>query len=520
MREQGRYMDPLWRDRWLGSVVKHGYIVVSVDRPGTGASFSSPTPGSMETAGKFENEIINWIAVQSWSDGNVGMYGDSQNAMVQFAAAAAGNPHLKAIMPSASDIAIYQAVEYPGGVFNKAFASIYSMVPLLDKMATPVDSDPDGVLLDQARESRKGIITVQSALEFANQAPFSDSTLPNGVNPWQTYDLFPFVDRINRSHTAIYMTVGWYDIFTADMFYWYNNLSVPKRLTIRPTDHSQVSSSQYDLDYSVEALRWFDYWLKGIDNGIMKEPPIHYYVQDGARQGIWQTSDRWPLTGQVSTAYYFSAGKNGSAGSVNDGSLVQALPAETSAADVYTVDYSTTTGTKSRWQAVDEAHAYPDMLTHDNRALTYTTQPLPSALIITGHPVVHVWFSTPAPDLDVFVYLEEVDSHGKSTYITEGDLRASHRKPGQAPFNNFGLPYQSHRQSDQQPVIAGQPFEMDFALQPTSYTFRAGSRMRITVAFADAGNFDTPVLDPAPTLNLLRDSVHPSYVEIPIIPHP
>ncbi len=84
-------------------------------------------------------------------------------------------------------------------------------------------------------------------------------------------DLYPFVDRINQSHTAVYMTVGWYDIFTADMFYWYNNLSVPKRLTVRPTDHSQVSANLSDLNYSNEALRWFDYWLKGIDNGIMDE---------------------------------------------------------------------------------------------------------------------------------------------------------------------------------------------------------------------------------------------------------
>ena len=128
--DRGRILDPLFRDRWLDSVVKYGYIVVSVDRPGTGASFASPTPGSMETAAKFENEIIDWIAAQPWSDGNIGMYGDSQQAMVQFAAAATGNPHLKAILPAASDIEIYQAVNFPGGVFNKAFASIYAACSL------------------------------------------------------------------------------------------------------------------------------------------------------------------------------------------------------------------------------------------------------------------------------------------------------------------------------------------------------------------------------------------------------
>lgn len=511
--DRGRILDPLFQDRWLDSMVKHGYIVVSVDRPGTGASFSSATPGSMETAAKFENEILDWIAAQPWSDGNIGMYGDSQQAMVQFTAASTGNPHLKAILPAASQIEIYEAVEYPGGVYNKAFASIYDkMVPKLDILATPVDSDPDGLLLAQARQGRNS----QSSTEIAAQCPFRDSLTPDGKNPWASMDLYPFIDRINHSGTAVYMTVGWYDIFTADMFYWYDNLSVPKRLTVRPTDHSGVSANLSDLDYGMEALRWFDYWLKGFDNGIMDEAPIHYYVQDGPKNGTWQASDRWPLETQKMTPFYFSQGKTGSVASTNDGSLTTALPTAASASDGYTVDYTTTTGTNTRWGAVDEPHDYPDMQTHDAKALTYTTLPLEADAEVTGHPVVHLWLSTSAPDLDVFVYLEEIDGSGHSTYITEGDLRASHRKLSQSPFINLGLPFQSHNQSDLEPIPSGEPFELVFSLLPTSYQFHSGSRMRITVAFADAGNFNTPILNPVPTLQLLRESTHPSYAELPI----
>jgi uncharacterized protein len=316
------------------------------------------------------------------------------------------------------------------------------------------------------------------------------------------------------------MTVGWYDIFTADMFYWFNNLNVPKRLTVRPTDHSQVSSTMADLDYGAEALRWLDDWLKGIDNGVMAEPPIHYYVQDGPKKGTWQTSDQWPLASQKSTAYYFGPGRSGSTVSVNDGGLVMTAPATSSAADAYTVDYSTTTGPKSRWAAVDEVHAYPDLSGHDAKSLTYTTPPLKQTVEVTGHPVVHLWLATSAPDLDAFVYLEEVDSSGKSTYVTEGDLRASHRKLGQAPFNNLGLPFHSHYQTDQELLPAGEPFEMVFSLLPTSYRFHVGSRLRITVAFADAGNFDTPVLTPVPTLQVLRELNHPSHVEMPVVQNP
>jgi predicted acyl esterase len=129
---------------------------------------------------------------------------------------------------------------------------------------------------------------------------------------------------------------------------------------------------------------------------------------------------------------------------------------------------------------------------------------------------MHLWLTTAAPDLDAFVYLEEVDQHGNSTYISQGNLRASQRALSQAPFANFGLPWHNYFQSELQSIPAGEPFELVFDLLPTAWQFAPGKSLRITVAFADAGNFDTPVLDPAPTLQLLRESSHPSYVELPI----
>ena len=516
MGKRGRIMGPLSRDEWLSSVVSHGYIVVSVDRPGTGASFNGQTAASLETAAAYQNEIIDWIAAQPWSDGNVAMYGDSMQAMVQLLAASTGNPHLKAILPAASYMEMYQAVLYPGGIFNKAFARLYAeTTPMLNRMATPVDSDPDGTLMAQALAER----SQASVMDMALQCPYIDSISPEGISPWGLLDPYPVIDRINQTHTAVYMSVGWYDIFTADMFYLYNELHVPKHLTVRPTDHSQVSANRSDLNYSTEALRWLDYWLKGIDNGIMDEPPIHYYLQDGLKNGVWQTADQWPLSNQQLTSYYFGPGRSGSSKSANDGSLVTDAPHDTSV-DPYRVDYTPTTGENSRWGAVDAAHVYPNFSSHDARALTYTTAPMQGDLQITGHPLVHLWMRTDAPDLDAFVYLEVVDSHGTSTYITEGELRASHRKLGQAPFDVFGLPYNTHRQADLLPGAAGEPFELIFALLPTSYEFRSGSRIRITVAFADAGNFDTPILDPAPSLEVLRDPNHSSRVELPVLQNP
>jgi predicted acyl esterase len=102
-------------------------------------------------------------------------------------------------------------------------------------------------------------------------------------------------------------------------------------------------------------------------------------------------------------------------------------------------------------------------------------------------------------------------------YLTEGNLRASHRKAGRAPYHNLGLPYHSYYQSDLELIPAGNPVELVFSLLPVSYRFHRGSRIRITIAFADADNFETPVIDPAPKLQLLRDINHPSFIQFPIV---
>jgi putative CocE/NonD family hydrolase len=148
----------------------------------------------------------------------------------------------------------------------------------------------------------------------------------------------------------------------------------------------------------------------------------------------------------------------------------------------------------------------------------YTTAPLEEDLEVTGHPTVHLWLATEAPDLDLFVYLEEVDAQGNVAYVTEGNLRVSHRATNTAPFDNLGLPYHRSHEEDVAPIPTSTPVDLVFDLQPTARRFRRGTRIRIAVTCADADNFDTPMLDPAPRIHLLRDAIHDSFVELPIHP--
>jgi putative CocE/NonD family hydrolase len=505
--DQGRFMDPVFRTGWLKNMVKHGYAVVVVERPGTGASFGKLNP-SFEAGARETNEILNWIAAQHWCNGNIGMYGDSWQGQIQFSAASTGNPHLKAIFPASTWLDNYTGSLYPGGVYNKGFGAFFewSQKFLNSEVITPVDTDQEGKLLAQARAERGSATVGEKFTEVFKQFRYRDSTTAEGYKVWlDSMTHSPFMNRVNQARVPTYMVAGWYDLFVRDMFQLYCNLSVPKRLLVRPLDHSGIEKKHFDLDFGAEAHRWFDYWLKGIDNGIMNEPPIHYYLLGTPPKEAWKTAEAWPLGNLDRKDFFF-------------GPTLQSEPPSASGTyDSYRVDYSTTTGKGSRWTAVNWGHEYPNMSANDGKALTYTTAPLESPVQVIGHPVVHLWLQTDAPDLDLFVYLEEVDEEGNSIYVTEGTLRASHRALGKASFENLGLPWHNHFQNEVKDIPSGEPVEMVFDLLPTAYQFSKGKRSRVTVAFADADNFDTPVLDPAPVVRLLRDRNHPSFIELPLL---
>ncbi|MDH3679920.1 MAG: CocE/NonD family hydrolase [Acidimicrobiia bacterium] len=512
----GDRIDPLFRTRWLRRLVAHGYAVVVVERPGTGASFGTSRQ-SMEAVAAECGQILDWIAAQEWSDGTIGMFGASQEAWSQFAAASSGSPHLKAIFPAASQLELYDSLPYRGGVANNAFNRFFGdVVPKLAELAVPVDDDPDGRLLALARQEREGSVDAATMAASLFEFPYRDSPLPDGQPLWELLSLYPLIDRINEAGVPVAMTTGWYDIFLGDMFAWFHNLDGPKRLTVRPVAHNGVDASRRDLDHGAEAHRWFDHWLKHVDNGVMGESPIHYYLLGDGTGNRWHTADRWPPPGLEQTPYYCGKGRTGSVASVNDG-LLATEGSAVEASDWYRVDYTTTTGTSSRWVAIDSDHEYPNLASNDAKGLTYTTLPLDTDVVVAGHPVARLWLQTGAPDLDVFVYLEDVDGRDRSTYVTEGTLRASHRSLAPAPFANLALPFHTHHESDCEPIPPEEPVELVVSLLPTAYRFEEGNRIRLAITFTDADNFATPILQPPPSVRVLRGPEHPTVVQLPIV---
>jgi uncharacterized protein len=501
---------------YLQTVLKYGYIIVAVDVRGSGASFGTYRGLFSPEETRDAYDITEWLAAQPWSNGNIGMFGRSYMGITQFMAASTAPPHLKAIFPEMAELDHYSFF-YPGGVFRDDFIRQWGkMVNRLDADGLAVDADTDKAMLQAALKQHAANPDV-----FETYSPllYRDSvSAMTGTQLYSVANPANYLKEIRSSGIPVYHWAGWYDMFPKDALLWYSNLTNPQKIVIGPWAHPQLGS----LDLAVEELRWYDYWLKGIDNGVMNEAPIYYYTMGEGKKSGWHSAWQWPLPEQKLTNYYFDGTKSGSVDSVNDGSLSLALPATAAGVDEYQVNYATTTGPATRWTAGYNVMSpvYPTTLMfNDEKALTYTTPPLAAETEVTGHPVVHLWVTSSAKDGDFFVYLEDITQASFSKYITEGNLRASHRALSPAPYNNLGLPY--HRSfAEDIADLPDQPVELVFDLLPTSYIFEAGHRIRVTITGADKDNALTPQLEPPPTIHLYRGAEHASYIVLPIIPNP
>ncbi len=499
--------------RWRQRVLKHGYVIAAVDVRGGGASYGSRQGPFTQEESQDAYDITEWLASQPWCNGKVGMYGRSYLGIAQYMAASTAPPHLRAIFP---EMALFDAYSftYPGGVFHYDFIATWSgMVKGMDneKDVARADEDHDGKMLEEAiREHQANTY----AYELVSQKPYRNSPDEKHNMTFQLLSPSSYIEGVRKSGVAIYHLVGWYDLYPRDAVLWFNNLNNPQKIVIGPWHHSAGD----DAFLAAEHLRWYDYWLKGIDNGVMDEEPVYYYTM-GAPEGTeWRTSGEWPLPEEKPTPYYFYEGKSESVNSQNDGMLNLQPQPDPAGKDDLTVDYSTTSGKATRWtNGYGGEFAYPDMTSNDEKGLTYTTSPLTSDLEVTGHPIIHLWATSTADDADFFAYLEEVDKNGYSHYITEGTLRASHRITAPPPYNNIGLPFHRSYAEDALPMPK-EPVELVFDLLPTSNIFDQGHCIRVTITCADKDTALTPELSPPPTVSIYRNENFASYISLPIIP--
>jgi len=346
--------------------------------------------------------------------------------------------------------------------------------------------------------------------------------------PQQGVDLVTrFLGQLNDAAIPTYLWDGWQDPMPSERLLYYYNLTGPTRITIGPWSHGAGEPDDPREDAQLrlmgtELVRWFDHWLRGVDNGVEREPKVTYAVMRDRSRWEWRTSGTLPPPDATQTDFYFRAGPSKSLASAHDGLLDRRPPGAEPARDRYTADYSLTTGEHTRLHDATGAGpiSYPDLAPNDAGAMSYTTAPLEHDVAFAGFPVVTMHVSSTDPDPSFVIYLEDVDPSGRSTLVTQGFLRASHRTPWQPPWSTNGTPWTSSLAADVERAapLGEAPTEIRFALHPAAQRFPRGHRIRLTIALADEGAIWVIPESPRPVLSVWRDAGHPSRVTLPLLP--
>lgn len=507
----GRPVTNLDRHPWVTRMVHYGYAVAVADIRGGGASYGRRAGSFTEEEARDAYDVTEWLATQPWSNGRVGMFGRSYLGIVQYLAAATRPPHLVTIVPEKAMFDLYDFI-CPGGSFRADYKNWVDQVRARD---LNVDKSTIGVV--QERSELAAVADHHQNRyddEIFGGTRFRDSADPEtGLAVYQRRSPARALAGINASDVSVLHIGGWMDMWPRDTILWYLNTRRPQRMVIGPWAHKEDDDA---LLFEIHR-RWYDHWLKGEENGIKNEPSIRYYVMDAPDGAAWRASDCWPPEGIEYRRYFLSdrEDREGTSRSVNDGSLTS--EPSCSAREVWLdVDFTTTTGTGSRWSnGYRDGFGYPDLAPNDAKGLTYTSAVLEHDVEVIGHPIATLSIETNVDDLDLFVYFEEVDQTGRSAYVTEGVLRLSHRRTAPNPHNTHGLPWHSSERQDVTAVPKNEPVHLQFDLHPTAKRFTTGRRMRISIACADIDNNESPT--PASTrLRILSTAEHASNIILPI----
>jgi len=332
-----------------------------------------------------------------------------------------------------------------------------------------------------AHQTNKNVHETSRGIEYRDQQPANK--IIHSMDAFSPH----FHAPIQTSKAAVLSLSGWRDgaYPHASIRRFLNLQTSVNRLILGPWDHggkhhiTPGKSRPLQPDIVDEAIKFFDHYLKGYPTGIDQQPRVQYYTMQAER---WQVADTWPPPGYAPTPYYLHA----------NGKLAPTIPSEGSISLVH--DGTQGTGEYTRWRglrlSLGTGELYPDRKFRDEKLAVFDSDRLTEAVEVTGHSQVHLYIRTAAQDGAFFVYLEDITPGGEVWYVTEGELRALHRKvcTSPPPYHDV-VPYHSYLREDACPLPAGEVVELCFDLLPVSYLFQKGHRIRIAIATGDKDNF-------------------------------
>ena len=505
---------------------ENGYAAIVQDVRGCFSSEGVFAPYLQELNDGYDS--VEWAAALPFSNGKVGMQGFSYRGAVQWQAAVMNPPHLVAIFPKCT-FANGRHFFFFFGAFDLSWISwLNGRLPDIKRR--------QGMSGAEASEEEAERQWSAHKWEWLNFLPLKDFPLLKGLCPyyyeWLNHaDDGPFWDfaNVEKKHTEVavpaYNLTGWFDDGYGQPGAIRNfsgmrrNGRTPQarqgqKLIIGPWTHSNPTSRAGTMDFGAEAavdvpglvIRWFDHWLKGIDNGIMREPPVRYFVMG---DNIWRSASDWPPPGARPAFFYLSS--RGAANSLyGDGTLDQAKPGRQKA-DRFTYDPANPV-TDFFFETPGPRDNRPFEARND--VLVYTSEPLPQHMEVTGDIQAEIWASSSARDTDFIVKVTDVHPSGESRNITpplSGVIRAR------------------YRDSESNPALLdpGRVYRFAIDSMSTSHVFKKGHRIRawITSSFfphvdrnpntGHAFGQDAEMVPADQTV--YHDAGHPSRIVLPVI---
>jgi hypothetical protein len=354
--------------------------------------------------------------------------------------------------------------------------------------------------------------------EFVQKMEFKDSRLPGDESfVFEDTAVYEYKEEIEKAQVNTNTRAGWMDAGVAEgALEKFLTFQTPQKVVLLPAGHPQdefvnpFGENSPDFPGSSgrakdDFFEYFDRHLKGI--GDNKEARRIIYFTYAAN--TWRETTVWPPEGIVNETWHMAA----------EHRLVPDPVSESQGSDTYTVDFTVTTGSENRWisQMGNPVH-YGDRRDEDRKLLTYTSAPLAEDVELTGSPTVTLYVASTHQDGAFYAYLEDVGPDGRVSYLTEGMLRAIHRKtadPATAPYVPLGV-YHSFRKADALPLVPGEVAPISITMFPISTVFKKGHSMRIAVAGHDDALKDKYPKEGIPVLTVERNTTCPSQVLLPL----
>ena len=483
------------------------YNYLQVHIRGTGAS-----DGSFDALGPRSQqdlvEVLDWACRQPWSNGRIGLIGFSASAIVTYNSLHQEIPCLETAVLGSGTHELYRDLLYPGGIPNGLPA-----LGVMGLIAAPAVAN----LPDRLERDPASVGPVAAGFADRPVSYHQRSTLDQW---WKERGMRGDVNKI-----PILMTNGFFDVESRGAFEAFQELAPYGAHLYVVGAHDGIPAGSGGT--GAVTRRWFDRYLKDIDNGVDREPKVQLWLANGDRVAmlggdfVTETADSWPVPGTEWVALHLGAERSGTAQSTNDGSLGLGPDSAESLqpyVPIQSMGSNTDPYTTSLLGYFNGSRELTTMNGPERLGLSFTTAPFTEDVVMAGPASAELVVTQTTPESDLWVVVSDVAPDGTAYPMATGRLRTSFpdlvpERSRRDPAGNVIQPYNDF--SAKRNITPGTEHRYFVELWPIGNQFKQGHRLRLHVI--GASSYHTPTT-PGPNLVRLGGADGGSVLRLPVLP--